>query len=304
MKLNLSGLVAAAHTPMHTDGTLNLRGIEAHAQLLVESNVAAVFVNGSTGESVLLSAPERWQTAERWLELCREKLRVVVHVGANSLTEVKELAAHAQRMDADAVSAMGPSFFKPAGVADLVAYCAEVAAAAPELPFYYYHIPSLTGVGVSMIEFLQQASARIPNLAGIKYTHYDLMEYYQCLHWEGGRYEVLWGRDEILLSALALGAKGAIGSTYCYAAPVYHHVMEAFRTGRLEEARVAQGKAIEFVSILHRYRGLAASKVIMGFMGVDCGPVRLPLRNLTAAETASLRAELARLDIFARRVAH
>src|SRR5690606_17793331 len=96
----------------------------------------------------------RMQLAVEWRRAAGSELKVIVHVGHTSLLEAQRLAEHAQRIGADAVATMAPFFFKPAGVGDLVEFCAEVACAAPELPFYFYHIPSMTGVDVPMHDFL------------------------------------------------------------------------------------------------------------------------------------------------------
>src|SRR3954469_8189210 len=120
---------------------------------------------------------------------------------------------------------MAPFFFRPGTVQELVDFMAQVAAAAPALPFYYYHIPSMTGVHIPAAEFLRAAADRIPNLAGVKFTFENLMDYAECVRFSGGRFDVLFGRDEMLLAGLSLGAHGAIGSTYNFAAPVYHRII-------------------------------------------------------------------------------
>ncbi len=97
---------------------------------------------------------------------------------------------------------------------------AAIASAAPSLPFYYYHLPVLTGVAMDMVEFLRLGEETIPNLAGIKYTAHTQHEFQACLNYKNGKFDVLYGYDEMLLGALMVGAKGAIGSTlhFCCAA--------------------------------------------------------------------------------------
>jgi len=116
----------------------------------------------------------------------------------------KKMANHAQKSGDYAVGMIAPGFFKPATVDVLVDYCSQVAAIASEVVFYFYHMPSMTGVNFSMVNSLEKACGRIPNLAGIKYTYEDLMDYYLCRTFEGGRFDILFGRDEILLSGLVL----------------------------------------------------------------------------------------------------
>jgi N-acetylneuraminate lyase len=287
----LKGLIAAPYTPFRKDGGLNLPMIEKLAEALVVNKVAGAFVCGTTGEGVSMSTAERMKVAERWQASAGPKLRVIVHVGHTSLGDCRALAAHAQKIGAAAVGCMAPFCFKPSKAEDLVAFCAEVAAAAPDLPFYYYHIPCVTGVTIPAFDFLRAAADRIPNLAGIKFTHENLMDYSACVRWEGGRYDALFGRDEMLLPGLAVGAAGAIGSTYNYAAPVYHRIMKAFARGDLAAAQDEQARANAMIAVLIRFGGMPpAGKAFMRLIGLDCGPVRLPLCPLTEAQAEALRA--------------
>ena len=298
--MKLRGLVAAAHTPFKADGSLNPTAVEKQADHFMNSGVFTVFIGGSTGESHSLRVEERMRLAERWLEVARgTRLKVVVHVGSNCIADARALAAHAQKCGAIAVSALTPSYFKPRNVAALVASCADIAAAAPDLPFYFYDIPSLTGVQLSMPDFLDQGRERIANLAGIKWTNPDLYSYQLCLN-APGEFDLPWGNDEYLLAALALGAKGAVGSTYCFAAPLYLRIIKAFERGNLKAARVDQHRSCLLVRTLAGspcgYMG--AAKALMGMLGVPVGPARLPNTNLSRAETSDLRRRLKKIGFF------
>src|SRR5262249_51432209 len=145
--------------------------------------------------------------------------------------DARALAAQAQSLGAAAIAALAPSYFKPKSLDTLVACCGEIAGAAPSLPFYFYDIPALTGVHFPMPEFLAVAPERVPTLAGIKFTNADLMAYQRCLHVQGGRFDIPWGVDEYLLAALALGAVGGVGSSFNFAAPLYHRMLAAFAQG-------------------------------------------------------------------------
>ncbi len=291
----LSGLIAAPFTPMLPDGLLNPAVVERQAVALAANGISGAFICGTTGEGLSLTTPERLQLAERWMTVAPPALQVIVHVGHNSVDESKSLAAHARKIGAHAFATLGPTFFRPANTSQLVDFCASIAAAAPDLPFYYYHMPSMTGVDVPMLEFLQLAGHRIPNLAGIKFTHENLMTYAQCLNFEGGRYNILFGRDEILLAALALGAQGAVGSTYNFLAPLFQTIMSTFQSGDLPTARSHQWSAMKIIAAMNRAGGLVAGKAMMKMVGIDCGPPRLPLRSLSTQEYEALRLELERV---------
>jgi len=121
----------------------------------------------------------------------------------------------------------------------------------------------------------------------------------ECLAFEGGRFNILFGCDEMLLGALPLGVTGAVGSTYNYCAPLYHEIKSAFHAGQLDAARALQLKSVKLVQTLAAFGVLASGKAVMSLAGVDCGPVRPPLRNLTAEQRARLLHQVKALDLIA-----
>lgn len=298
-RTHLQGLVAATHTPFHADGCLNLAAIEKQAEFFQQQGLVWLFIGGSTGESHSLNVDERRALAERWMQVARgTALRIIVHVGSNCLTDARGLAAHAEEQGAHAVAALSPSYFKPATVASLVDCCALIASGAPSLPFYFYDIPVLTGVNLPMHEFLLQANDRIPNIAGIKWTNADLFAYQRC---QGlpGNFDLPWGIDEALIAALAVGAEGAVGSSYCFAAPIYQRLIKAFNAGDLVQARMEQARSVQLIRILASFGYMGAAKALMKMLGVDVGPARLPNGNPSPDQRKDLRRQLDELGFFA-----
>lgn len=300
MQNRFRGLIAAPFTPFKPDRSINLDVIPAYARFLRENGVSAAFVCGTTGEGLSLTLEERLAIAETWTQSAGPSLPVIVHVGHTCLEDARKLTAHAEKIGAAAVSALAPCFFKPRNVDELVDWCEAVASAAPSLPFYYYNIPSMTGVALPVAEFLAKAADRIPTLVGVKYTHEDFPDYAACVKIAGGRFDLLFGRDELLLEGWKSGALGAVGSTYNYAAPIYLRLLAAHKNGDEAKARALQDTAIKMISICNGtgLTHLAASKALMAMLGVDCGPVRLPLIQPSAAQLAALRAKLTEIGFF------
>lgn len=297
--LKLTGLVAATHTPFHDDGSLNLDVVERQAEHLRKNGVTTAFIGGSTGESHSLNVDERRQLTTRWMEVTRgSDMKVVVHVGSNCLVDAAALAKHAQDSKVAAVAALSPSYFKPRSVEVLVDCAEQIASAAPDTPFYFYDIPVLTGVSLSMPEFLELGRKKIPNLAGLKFTNPDLMAFQFCLRAGDGTFDVPWGCDEFLLAALAMGATGAVGSTYNFAAPIYHRVLKAFAAGDMATARTEQFRAVQMIQIIVRYGFIGSTKAVMKMLNVDVGPGRLPNPKLSAESTNALRADLEKIGFF------
>lgn len=294
----LSGLIAAPFTPFDPAGEVNYPQIDLIAKALTENKVKGAFICGSTGEGPSLSHVEKIKIFERWGAHKSDQLQIIAMLGGTCLNEMQELAREAVSSQLDAIAILPPYYFRPSSVENLVDFCQEVARCAPELPFYYYHIPSLTGVYFNMLEFLEKAPSSIPNLAGIKFSHSDIMDFHSCKMFEDGKYTMLWGMDEALLSGLVAGADGAVGSTYNYAAPLYLEILENFQLGNIVECEALQRLSVKMVRILLKYGGNSAGKSFMKLIGIDCGKYRLPLISITDEEMDQMKKELEEINFF------
>ncbi len=279
------GVFAATLTPFRSDGSVAIEQVPALVEYYQQQGLDGLYVCGSTGEGPSLTTEERRDLAAAFVKAGKGKLTVVIQVGHNSVVTARELAAHAESIGADAVSAKPPSYFKIESPAMLVDASAHVAAGAPNTPFYYYHIPGLTGAVFPMAEYLALAEAKIPSLAGMKFTSPEFDEFQLCLQWRQGEGTFFWGVDEVLLPALAVGARGAIGSTYNVAASVFRQVVRAFEQGDLAEARRRQLQGIRVVRTIGSRPFAAALKAVVTRAGIPMGGVRLPHRALTAEES-------------------
>ncbi|XP_066499804.1 N-acetylneuraminate lyase [Hoplias malabaricus] len=278
----LTRLVAATFAPLTTQGELNLQVIGQYVDyLLREQGVRSVFVNGTTGEGCSFSLEERKQLAEEWCRQGKGKLdQVIVHVGCLNIKDSQELARHAASVGADAIAVISPSFFKPTNAEALRMFLKEVASAAPGIPLYYYHIPTMTGVNIEAREILEGIEKQIPSFMGLKFSSADLRDLGQCVQYCRPRgLSVLFGVDEHLLGAVVMGVNGAVGSTYNYLGSTVKNMLSAFHKGDLDEARNLQLKMQEVITFAVRLGfDLSVNKQLMSeFSGLPLGPPRLPL---------------------------
>ncbi|XP_072130090.1 N-acetylneuraminate lyase isoform X3 [Mobula birostris] len=232
-KSRLGGLVAATFTPMTNDNEINLSVIGQYVDYLVKiQGVRKIFVNGTTGEGMSLSVEERKLVAEEWIKQGKGKLdHVIIHVGALSIKESQELAEHAAKCSASGIAVISPFFFKPQSADALVEYLKKVASSAPGVPFYYYHLPEMTGVSFNVVDLLDGIERKIPTFQGLKFTSSDLLDFGQCVNNYKDKFDFLFGKDEILLSAIVLGATGAVGSTYNYIGKLYNQMLMDIERG-------------------------------------------------------------------------
>lgn len=296
------GLIDAPFTPFYEDGEVNYEPIPAYAAMLKKNGLQGVFINGSSGEGYMLTDEERMKLAEAWMAAAPEGFKVIVHVGSCCLKSSRLLAEHAGRIGAWGIGSMAPPFPKIGRVEELVKYIETIAAGAPELPFYYYHIPAFNGAYLPMVEVLKAVDGRVPNFAGIKYTYESMYEYNQCRLYGGGKYDMLHGQDETILPCLAMGgAQGGIGGTTNYNGKELVGIIDAWKAGDVELARERQNFSQEVINVICHYRGnIVAGKRIMKLIGMDLGKNRVPFQNMTEAEEAKMKAELEAIGFFER----
>ncbi|HET7115474.1 MAG TPA: dihydrodipicolinate synthase family protein, partial [Hanamia sp.] len=285
-------------TPMDKNGELNLKLIPQYYQFLKHNKVTGAFICGSTGEGVSMTFNEKKLTIKAWADATKndKDFKVMTLLGGTCISDCIDLAKYAQQLGLYAVSFTAPFYFKPANAAALADCCKIIAASVPDMPFYYYHIPVLNGCNVSMIDLLKEVDGTIPNFAGIKYTHEDFMDFLSCLHFQNKKYDMLWGRDENMLSALAVGARGAVGSTFNYAAPLYYGMIAAFQKNDLKKAQALQQQSIDMITLLGKYGGIATGKAYMKLTGLNCGEFRLPVKNMSSKQFESFKKDVTALD--------
>ena len=297
--MKLQGLIAATHTPFHVNGDIAPEKVPEYVEFLLDRRMDGLYVNGSTGEGISMSVAERKTMLEAFLKAVDGRVPVVAQVGANSLRDCTELAAHAEAVGVSAVSACAPSYFKVGTATVLVDCMVEVASAAPKTPFYYYHIPKFTGLSIDMSRFLREAEQKIPTLVGMKYSDTKAFEFLEILEYDNHRLNVLWGCDEMLLSALAVGGRGAVGSTYPLCSMISRNILDAWDRKDLEAARLWQLRSWEYVKVLNRYGDLlVGQRVLMKSLGIDLGPCRLPLEAMSEENGRKMLVDLQAIGYF------
>eukprot|EP00929_Paragymnodinium_shiwhaense_P052823 TRINITY_DN26455_c0_g1_i1.p1 TRINITY_DN26455_c0_g1~~TRINITY_DN26455_c0_g1_i1.p1 ORF type:complete len:363 (+),score=103.47 TRINITY_DN26455_c0_g1_i1:70-1158(+) len=279
--LRIDGMVTAVVTPFnataaHGGVSLATERVQDQSAYLKATGVNYVFVAGTTGESLSLTLAERKELVEAWSKMPQV---MIVHVGAESIEDAKALARHAKEHGAKALGCMPPVFFKPATTAVAAQWLKAVAAEAPELPLYYYHIPSMTGSNFNMLDLIKDVEKLgIPSFAGVKYTGlYEtraFMDMQQCMEYSNGKYEIFCGREEMTVQALSIGVKGFIGSQFNFVGDLYKQIREAFPSKNYLALQSHAQKLLQLELSLPA--GVDGGRLAMEFAGLHMGPSRLP----------------------------
>ena len=284
----LRGILPALVTPFDAAGQFNPAACEQLVDRLYRAGVHGLYVCGTTGEGMLQTVAERKRVTELVLGMTPkgqpENKQVIVHVGAACLNEAIELARHAARFGATAVSSLPPA--GPYGFEDIRSYY-QALAGATELPLLIYFMPA-GGVSFTSIAQILELCA-IPNVAGLKFTDHDM---YKLSEVKQSGAVVFNGYDEVICAGLLMGADGGIGSFYNLVPGLFLKLYDEARSGQWGEARETQRRINELITLTLRFPLFGALKAIIGWSGIDCGTVRGPRRNLTDGESRELRHRL------------
>ena len=294
----IKGLVSALFTPLDSSGNVRLGELSQIIEDSISAGIAGFYVLGSTGEGISMTIDERMAVAEAVVKNVKGRLPVMIQIGHNSIEESKVLAKHAKAIGATAISANAPSYFKISDVDILIDCMAEISNVV-DLPFYYYHMPALTGAKIDMLEFLKKAPQKVSNLVGIKFSEMDPGKFLQCKRFADGKFDVLWGCDEHLLAALAVGAEGAVGSTYNFIPRLYMEIIKNHQLGKNEEAQSLMLRAYNYVELLQKHGPIhPCMKAVLRMLGYQVGNHRLPQPILAGERVEALREELESTGFF------
>ncbi|KAL0491645.1 N-acetylneuraminate lyase [Acrasis kona] len=300
MTTRFTGLYPATLTPFNKDGSINLEGIDKYAKHFIDGGMDGVFVNGTSGESMSLSINERKKVIEEWVAANKKhngKLQIIAHIGAQSVEDSKELAKHAESVGAAGISAMAPAFFKPKSLEQLIEYLNEIAKAASNTPFFYYHFPGITGVDFPVHKVLSEGAKKFSTMRGAKFTGYDMRDLNKSISLEGGRFDLLNGFEFLWLPAVSIGGVGAVGLSANLCPELFRDI-EKYGQDKdakgLAKAQEAQRKIIQLFDIIEKQENyMSPFKHIMKWLiGIDFGPVRTPLKNMTDSEAEEMIKQL------------
>lgn len=275
MKNNFKGIYAALLTPYDEYGKINYRELKKLVRYLIGKGVDGFYVAGSTGEAFLLTLDERKKLLETVLEENNGEKTVLAHVGHISTAFAEECAIHAKEAGADAVSAISPFYYK-FSVEEIRKYYFDIMDASG-MPMFIYNFPNFSGF--SLTSEMLDDFCKNGHVAGVKFTSNDFFEMERM---KAGHPDLtIWnGFDEMLLSGLAAGADGGVGSTYNMLAPLIRNIYESFLRGDLENAKKNQANVNEVVSIMKKYGVFQSIKAVLALDGISMGDCRRPFLPL------------------------
>ena len=283
---SLKGIYTALLTPFTDDAKIKEKELIDLVLHNLSLGADGFYVCGSTAEALMLSAEERMEIMRIVKENAGDA-KLIAHVGSLSERDAIKLAKYAKELSYDLISSVAPFYYK-FSFSEIRNYYIRLAEASG-MKMLVYHIPAFSGVGMGMDEissFLDD-----DRFAGIKYTSNDFFTMERCKALYSDKL-IMNGYDEMLLSGLAMGADGGIGSTYNFMADKFVLIRKLFSEGKLEQARAVQNEANRIITVLCKIGVLQAEKEVLNQLGFDFGDCLPPFSKVSEEQKALIAKEI------------
>jgi N-acetylneuraminate lyase len=284
MPKKLSGIYPALITPFDKNGQINHDSLRKLVRLNLKKGVQGFYVGGSTAEAFLLSMDERKQILEIVAAEAQGKAEIIYHIGCIYTGHAIELGKFAEKVGVSGISSVPPFYYK-FSFDEIRDYYFDIIDKV-DLPMVIYNFPALSGVTFSMDNIRELTDNS--KIIGIKHTSYDLyqLEQIRALDEE---LTIFNGHDEVFIGGLALGADGAIGSTYNFMAEKFIAIEKLYRANQIQKAQQIQIEANRIIDLLVKGGVFPGIKYILDLMGIDCGECRKPFHPLSEEIKVKLR---------------
>ena len=269
-------LFTALLTPFNDDESINFDALEQLVEFNINNGINGFYVGGSTGEGLLLSVEERMLVYECVKQVVGDRAVLIAHVGTIATGDAIKMAKYAEKLGFDAISAVAPYYYSFSLEAVLSYYNNIVDST--DLPMIIYNFPDSNGF--SLTADIANKLFENEKFIGIKHTSSDMFLLQQFKHLI--RDIVVYnGFDETLLAGLAMGADGAIGSTYNFMGKKFKKIIELFKAGKVEEAQALQNEADEIICEMIKFGVFQSEKAVLTEMGINMGECRRPFTPIT-----------------------
>ncbi len=273
----MKGIFTALLTPFKDDYSINEASLKKLVEFNLEKGINGFYVGGSTGEGLIMTSEERKEVFRIVKEAAGDRVPLIAHCGSISTDEAISMAKTAEALGYDAVSAVAPLYYGFSFPA-IRKYYDDIVSSV-NIPMVVYNFPG--GSGVTFTADYAAEMFKDERYMGIKHTSNDLYTLHQFKQKIDRPVTIFNGFDEMCLGGLAMGADGAIGSTYNFMGDKFIKIFDAFNAGDMATAQAIQTEANEIIAEMIKYTVLPCEKAIMTHLGIDCGPCRRPFLPLT-----------------------
>ena len=280
------GAGVAIVTPMHEDGKVNYKKLEELIEFQISGGTDAIIICGTTGESSTLTHGEHLKTIKFAIDTVAKRVPVIAGTGSNCTETAIMMSREAASYGADALLIVTP-YYNKATQKGLIAHYTAIAQSVPETPIIMYNVPSRTGCNIQPATAVALAK-NVNNIVGIKAASGDLSQIAKMMSMADGCLELYSGNDDQVLPILSLGGLGVISVLSNVAPRETHDMVMKFMEGDLAGAAQLQLKAIPLINALFSEVNPIPVKAALNLMGMEVGPLRMPLTEMEPANQEAL----------------
>lgn len=287
------GVATALVTPMNEDGTVNFDRLKSLIDEQIEAGIPALVICGTTGESATMTLEEHSEVTRVAIKHANGRIKVIAGAGSNDTACAISLAKEAEEAGADALLVVTP-YYNKATQSGLVAHYTAIANSV-KIPIILYNVPSRTGVNIQPATYAKLAD--VENIVAIKEANGDISSVVKTRLLCGDKLDIYSGNDDQIIPIMALGGKGVISVLSNVMPKETVEMCDKMLTGDLEGAAAMQIELSSLIDALFIEVNPIPCKEAMNLMGMNMGPVRLPLSPMEENTKAVLVKELKKFEL-------
>ena len=288
-----TGSSVAIVTPMHADGSVNYEKLSQLIELQIQGGTSAITICGTTGESATLKDPEHIAVIAHCVKAVAGRIKVIAGTGSNETNHAVYLSQEAQKAGADGLLLVTPYYNKcsPKG---LVRHYMTVADSV-QIPAIVYNVPSRTGVSMG-VDIYRQLSEH-PLINGVKEASGNTELVLRTMAACGDDFNIWSGNDTQIVPLMAMGCKGVISVLANICPSATAELAGACLQGDYQKAAAMQIRYMELIDALFCEVNPIPVKTALNLMGMEVGPLRMPLCEMEDAAKARLSAAMEKIGL-------
>ena len=279
------GSGVAIVTPFKEDGSIDYDKLDELIDYHCENGTDSIIICGTTGESATMTEEEHMDCVKFAIERTRKRIPVVAGTGSNCTRTAIDMSKEAAENGADGLLVVTP-YYNKATQEGLIAHFTAVAKEA-KAPIIMYSVASRTGCNIEPATVAALVK-NVDNIVGVKEASGNISQIAKIMSMTDGNIDLYSGNDDQIVPLLSLGGIGVISVLANVAPKETHDICAKFFEGDIEGSAKLQLKAVPLIDRLFCEVNPIPVKRAMKFMGMDCGPLRMPLTELTAEHEQSL----------------
>ena len=289
-----TGSGTAIVTPFYANGGVNYDKLEEIIDWQIKNKTDAIIVCGTTGEAATMNDTEHLECIRVAVSATSGRVPVIAGTGSNDTAHGIKLSQEAQKLKADALLQVTP-YYNKTTQQGLIAHFTAIAQAV-DIPVMLYNVPSRTGMNIAALT-ARELALSCRNIVAVKEASGDISHAAELAYQTDGLLDIYSGNDDQILPLMSLGAKGVVSVASNIMPAEIHDMVMLYLDKKTEEACRLQLKLLPLIHLLFCETNPIPVKAAMNLMGMEVGPLRLPLIEMSEANKEKLAATMKELGL-------